>query len=93
MYLNNGRAMESKSWTEKLGVFQRMNRIHNKVLDETGTNLMDEVIENYLKTGGNITGRERVSIIISMQLQRDTSRKIFWHTRCRFLFIRMTTIS
>ena len=51
MYLNNGRAMESKSWTEKLGVFQCMKRIHNKVLDETGTNLMNEVIENYLRTG------------------------------------------
>ena len=51
MYLNNGRAMESKSWTEKLGVFQCMQRIRNKVLDETGTNLMNEVIENYLRTG------------------------------------------
>ena len=28
MYLNNGRAIESKSWTEKLGVFQCMKRIH-----------------------------------------------------------------
>ncbi|MEZ3487327.1 MAG: hypothetical protein K1W22_12265, partial [Lachnospiraceae bacterium] len=45
------RAMESKSWTEKLGVFQCMKRSHNKVLDETGTNLMNEVIENYLRTG------------------------------------------
>ena len=51
MYLNNGRAMESKSWTEKLGVFQCIQRIRNKVLDETGTNLMNEVIENYLRTG------------------------------------------
>ncbi len=51
MYLNNSRAMESKSWTEKLGVFQCMKRIRNKVLDETGTNLMNEVIENYLRTG------------------------------------------
>lgn len=51
MYLNNGRAIESKSWTEKLGVFQCVKRIHNKVLDETGTNLMNEVIENYLRTG------------------------------------------
>ena len=28
-----------------------MQRIRNKVLDETGTNLMNEVIENYLRTG------------------------------------------
>lgn len=51
MYLNNGKAMESKSWTEKLGIFQCVQKIRNKVLDETGTKLMDEIINNYLKTG------------------------------------------
>ncbi len=51
MYLNNGKAMESKSWTEKMGVFQCIQKISNKVLDETGTILMNEVIDNYLKTG------------------------------------------
>ena len=51
MYLNNGRAMESKSWTEKLGVYQCEKAILNKVRDKTGTELMHEVIENFLREG------------------------------------------
>ena len=51
MYLNNGRPMESKSWTEKLGVYQCEKAILNKVRDNTGTELMHEVIENFLRTG------------------------------------------
>lgn len=51
MYLNNGRAMESRSWTEKLGVFQCEQTIRNKVRDNTGYELMQEVIENFLRTG------------------------------------------
>ena len=51
MYLNDGRPMESKSWTEKLGVYQCEKAILNKVRDNTGTELMHEVIENFLRTG------------------------------------------
>ncbi len=51
MYLNNGRPMESKSWTEKLGVFQCYQKIHNYVQDNTGECLMAEVIESFLRTG------------------------------------------
>lgn len=51
MYLNNGRPIESKSWTEKLGVFQCFQRIHNEVQNNTGDNLMDDVIENILRSG------------------------------------------
>ena len=51
MYLNNGRPMESKSWTEKLGVFQCYQKIHNLVQDNTGECLMTEVIESFLRTG------------------------------------------
>ena len=51
MYLNNGRAMESRSWTEKLGVFQCEKNIRNKVRDNTGNELMREVIDNFLRTG------------------------------------------
>lgn len=51
MYLNNGRPMESKSWTEKLGVFQCYQKIHNLVQDNTGECLMAEVIESFLRTG------------------------------------------
>ena len=51
MYLNDGRAMENKSWTEKFGVNQCSIRIRNAVLNETGIHLMDDVIENFLRTG------------------------------------------
>lgn len=51
MYLNNGRPMESKAWTEKLGVFQCYQRISNMVQDATGDNLMEDVVENILRTG------------------------------------------
>lgn len=51
MYLNNGRAMESRAWTEKFGVSQCALKIRNRVLDETGTKMPDEVVENFLKTG------------------------------------------
>ena len=51
MYLNNGRPMESKSWTEKLGVFQCYQKIHNLVQDNTGDCLMAEVLESFLRTG------------------------------------------
>ena len=48
---NNGRPMESKAWTEKLGVFQCFQKIHNMVQDKTGDNLMDDVIDNILRSG------------------------------------------
>ena len=51
MYLNNGRPMESKSWTEKLGVFQCYQKIHNLIQDNTGDCLMAEVVESFLRTG------------------------------------------
>ena len=43
--------MESKAWTEKLGVFQCCQRIINMVQDATGDNLMEDVVENILRTG------------------------------------------
>ena len=43
--------MESKSWTEKLGVFQCYQKIHNLVQDNTGDCLMAEVVESFLRTG------------------------------------------
>lgn len=35
MYLNNGRPIESKSWTEKLGVNQCFIRIQNHIMNQT----------------------------------------------------------
>ncbi len=51
MYLNNGKTMESKAWTEKMGVFQCFQKIRQEVQDNTGDNLMGDVIENILRSG------------------------------------------
>ncbi len=63
MYLNNGRPMESKAWTEKLGVFQCFQKIHNMVQDKTGDNLMDDVIDNILRSGKIELPEPHVSIV------------------------------
>ena len=44
MYLNNGRPIESKSWTEKLGVNQCFIRIQNHIM-----NMTKEIAEQYVK--------------------------------------------
>ena len=51
MYLNNSRPIESKSWTEKLGVNQCFIRIQNRIMDRTGTKLPDEIINDFLRYG------------------------------------------
>ena len=51
MYLNDGRAMESKAWTEKLGVYQCIQKIRNYIMDKTGDKIPDEVIDSFLKKG------------------------------------------
>lgn len=51
MYLNNGKAMEKKAWTEKFGVYQCFIRIRNEVMDATGVKLDDMIIENFLRNG------------------------------------------
>ena len=48
MYLNNGRPIESKSWTEKLGVNQCFIRIQNHIMDTTGVKLPEEIINQFL---------------------------------------------
>ena len=51
MYLNNGRPIESKSWTEKLGVNQCFIRIQNHIMNQTGVKLPDEIISQFLQYG------------------------------------------
>jgi plasmid segregation protein ParM len=51
MYLNNGRPIESKSWTEKLGVNQCFIRIQNHIMDTTGVKLPEEIINQFLRKG------------------------------------------
>ncbi len=51
MYLNNGRPIESKSWTEKLGVNQCFIRIQNHIMNATGVKLPEEIINDFLRKG------------------------------------------
>ena len=55
--------MESKAWTEKLGVFQCFQKIHNMVQDKTGDNLMDDVIDNILRSGKIELPEPHVSLV------------------------------
>lgn len=51
MYLNNGRPIESKSWTEKLGVNQCFIRMQNHIMNQMGVKLPDEIINQFLRYG------------------------------------------
>jgi plasmid segregation protein ParM len=51
MILNNGKAMESRSWTVKMGVNQCFQAIRNLILDRKAEDIPAEIIENYLRYG------------------------------------------
>lgn len=51
MYLNDGKASESQSWTEQFGVNQCVIRICNEVRDATGYDMPAEMVEQYLRKG------------------------------------------
>ena len=65
MYLNNGRAAENKSWTEKFGINQCAIRIKNAVRDKTGTEMPEDVVENFLRTGNTGIEEPYASIMTS----------------------------
>lgn len=51
LYIQNKKPIESKSWTEKLGVNQCVIRIKNIVMDMYGVKIDDSIIEQYLRFG------------------------------------------
>lgn len=63
MYLNNGRAMENKSWTEKFGVHQCSIKIRNAVMDTTGEAIDSLIIDNFLRYGETDVAEPYASII------------------------------
>ena len=65
MYLNNGRAAENKSWTEKFGINQCAIRIKNAVRDKTGTEMPEDVVENFLRSGKTDIEEPYASIMAS----------------------------
>lgn len=51
MYINNRKPVESKCWTEKLGVDQCMISAQNAVLDKFGARIDETIIENIIRSG------------------------------------------
>ena len=51
LYIQNKKPIESKSWTEKLGVNQCIIRIKNTVMDMYGVKIDESIVEQYLRFG------------------------------------------
>lgn len=51
LYIQNKKPIESKSWTEKLGVNQLIIRSKNAVMDRFGTVIDEGIIEQYIRFG------------------------------------------
>jgi len=69
MYINNKKPVESKCWTEKLGVNQCVISAMNAVMDKTGAKIDDTVIESIIRTGTAEIGAKYLGIVT------DTARK------------------
>lgn len=51
MYINNKKTIESKCWTEKLGVEQCVIAAKNNFMDKYGIKIDDSIVENILRNG------------------------------------------
>ena len=58
MYINNRKPVESKCWTEKLGVNQCMIAVQNAVLDTFGARIDETIIENIIRFGKANIGKK-----------------------------------
>ena len=78
MYLNNGRPIESKSWTEKLGVNQCFIRIQNHIMNQTGVKLPDEIISQFLQYGEIDVNNKYVNMVkeIAEQYVKEIFEKL-----------------
>lgn len=63
LWLNNGKTLESKAWTEMIDVHQAYKFIHGQVMDVTGVNLPAEILNNYLKYGRTDIGSKYSTIM------------------------------
>ncbi len=63
MYINNRKPVESKCWTEKLGVEQCVIRVKNAVMDRFGTALDDTHIKSIIMTGSADISDKYLAII------------------------------
>ena len=51
LYIQNKKPIESKSWTEKLGVNQLVIKAKNAIMDISGVKIDESIIEQYLRFG------------------------------------------
>ena len=63
MYINNRKPVESKCWTEKLGVNQCMISVQNAVLDTFGARIDETIIENIIRYGKANIGKKYLDCI------------------------------
>ncbi len=65
MYINNKKPVESKCYTEKLGVNQCMIAAQNAILDKFGTRIDETIIENIIRYGNADIGKRYLDCITS----------------------------
>lgn len=63
MYINNRKPVESKCWTEKLGVNQCMISVQSVVLDTFGARIDETIIENIIRFGKANIGKKYLDCI------------------------------
>ena len=63
MYINNRKPVESKCWTEKMGVNQCMISVQNAVLDMFGAKIDETIIENIIRFGKANIGKKYLDCI------------------------------
>lgn len=63
MYINNRKPVESKCWTEKLGVNQCIISVQNAVLDTFGARIDETIIENIIRFGKANIGKKYLDCI------------------------------
>jgi len=69
LYITNKKPMESKCWTEKLGVNQCMITFKNALLDSFGIKVEETIVEQVLRTGTADIGKPYLDCIRTVATQ------------------------
>jgi plasmid segregation protein ParM len=72
LYLNNKKPMESRCWTEKVGVNQCVIAARNAVLDNFGVKIEDAAVEQVLRSGTADIGKPYLDCITAAARQYVT---------------------
>jgi plasmid segregation protein ParM len=65
MYITNRKPIESKCWTEKLGVNQFVIAAQNALMDKFGANVDDTIIQNVIRKGTADIGTDYLDCIVA----------------------------